>query len=431
MSEKTNRSWNKLDNAAKIFPPTVSERDPKVIRCSCQMLESIDPIILQMALNKTMKKFSFYKSILKRGMFWYYLEESEIEPKVCIDDRVVCAPLYSSAYKSLLFRVTYYRKRINLEVYHALSDGTGALEFLRILVGYYIKIGNIEKFRDMDIEIETASSYEEKAQDSFYKYYDSSMSSKSLSESESNPKKVKYQKAYRPRGEKLALGSQEIIEAKLSVKELLNLSHEYEGTMTAFLVGLLIKSSEKTMPQRDRNKPFVVSVPVNLRNYFRSTSARNFFGVVNVSYDFSKQSSELVDIIKYVDDDMKKQLQIDNLKKRISKLSKFENLFITKIIPVGFKNIFMRIGYNRSDKALSAALSNVSKITMPEALDEYIDYFSILTCTKKLQVTVCSYQDVCTITFSSPWVSKSIQRNFYRFFSESGMKVEITSNYWD
>lgn len=421
MADKKSRNWNKLDNAAKIFPPTVSERDGKVFRCSCQLVDYVDPIILQAALNKTVQKFPFYRSVLKRGLFWYYLEESEIEPKVSIDNLVVCSRLYSSSVKSLLFRVTYYRKRISLEVYHALSDGTGAVEFLRTLVGYYLKLKNIDKLKESDIEIESGSSYEDKAQDSFYKYYDEA----------GLDLKTKNIKAYRPKGEKIPLGSQEIIEAKLNVKQLLDLSHSYDGTMTAFLVGLLMKSIEVHMAERDKKKPVVVSVPVNLRNYFESSSARNFFGVVNVAYNFSEQSNKLEDIINFVDANMKEQLKIENLKKRITKLSKLENLFIARIVPTGIKNIAMKIGYYFGDRALTAALSNVSRIAMPEELDKYIDYFSIMNCTKKLQVTICSYKNICTVTFTSPWVSKSIQRSFYKFFSENGVDVEISSNYWD
>ena len=36
--------------------------------------------------------------------------------------------------------MTYYKKRINFEVFHALTDGTGATEFLRELVKNYLHL---------------------------------------------------------------------------------------------------------------------------------------------------------------------------------------------------------------------------------------------------------------------------------------------------
>ena len=74
--------WNKLDNAAKIFPPTTTNRDPKVFRFACELYDMVDPEVLQAALDKTMKQFPFYKSILKKGLFWYYFEESGLVPTV-------------------------------------------------------------------------------------------------------------------------------------------------------------------------------------------------------------------------------------------------------------------------------------------------------------------------------------------------------------
>ena len=39
--------WFKLDNAAKIFPPTSNKNDPKVFRFTCILKEKIEQNILQ------------------------------------------------------------------------------------------------------------------------------------------------------------------------------------------------------------------------------------------------------------------------------------------------------------------------------------------------------------------------------------------------
>ena len=36
--------------------------------------------------------------------------------------------------------MTYYRNRINLEVFHVLTDGTGAMNFLKTLVSNYLAL---------------------------------------------------------------------------------------------------------------------------------------------------------------------------------------------------------------------------------------------------------------------------------------------------
>ena len=61
--------WNRLDNAAKIFPPTSTKRDTKVFRFACELTEPVEEPLLQQALDQTLELFPFYRSILKKGLF--------------------------------------------------------------------------------------------------------------------------------------------------------------------------------------------------------------------------------------------------------------------------------------------------------------------------------------------------------------------------
>ena len=80
--KKKYKKWYKLDNAAKIFPPTSTKKDSKVFRFACELYEDVDKEILQYALDKTIEEYPLFLSTLKKGLFWYYLETSSITPKV-------------------------------------------------------------------------------------------------------------------------------------------------------------------------------------------------------------------------------------------------------------------------------------------------------------------------------------------------------------
>lgn len=41
-----------------------------------------------------------------------------------------------------MFRVTYYKNRINLEVFHVLTDGMGGINFLRELTYQYLRLAH-------------------------------------------------------------------------------------------------------------------------------------------------------------------------------------------------------------------------------------------------------------------------------------------------
>jgi hypothetical protein len=417
-NKKGQRPWSKLDNAAKIFPSTADSRDTKVFRCCCELYEDIDKEVLINSLNLTLERFPFYKSVLKKGIFWYYLEYSSIEPVVREEYRMPCAPIYSGIKKSLLFEVTYFGNRINLEVYHALSDGTGALNFLKTLVFYYLKEKHSEVFDGKNLMVDYNASETEKVDDSFFKYY----VKKKL------PFKEKAPRAFRFKEEYIDTGTIRVIEGRVSVKKLLEISHENNCTLTAFLLGILFKSIGECMAMRDKSKPVVICVPVNLRNFFESESARNFFGVVKIEYNFMENSSELSNIINYVDKALKDKVTIEKLSERMSRLSALENKFAAKIIPVIIKNPIMKIAALLEDKGITAAFSNVGRIDMPEELKPYIKLFDVFASTKKLQVCLCSYNDNCVISFTSQFVSTDVQRKFFKTLSGYGLDVEITTN---
>ena len=76
--------WVRLDNAAKIFPAAVSDADNQVFRFSCDLIETVDVQCLQRALLETTRFFPVFQVTMKRGLFWYYLERTDLLPQVQI-----------------------------------------------------------------------------------------------------------------------------------------------------------------------------------------------------------------------------------------------------------------------------------------------------------------------------------------------------------
>ena len=164
------QGWYELDNAAKIIPSSVEGADTRVMRLMCELKEPVDPEILQEALDLTMPEFPHMKCCLKRGIFWYYLDEWKGTPTVMEENIHVLSSLYKSGHHSLLFRVMYYDKRITLEMFHALADGTGALVFLKHILAHYLCL----KY-DLDygeLPQQDVSSVAEKEQDAFGQFYE-------------------------------------------------------------------------------------------------------------------------------------------------------------------------------------------------------------------------------------------------------------------
>ncbi len=143
------KKWVRLDNASNIFLAAMTNSDTKVFRMSAELTDAVDPLLLQRALDEVYENYVLYHSVLRRGFFWYYLEESDLKPKVTADTLPPCAQIYHFDRKELLFRVFYNQNRVHLELFHALSDGTGALWFFEDLLKAYIMLRHPEAFEGL------------------------------------------------------------------------------------------------------------------------------------------------------------------------------------------------------------------------------------------------------------------------------------------
>lgn len=418
MTRKKPIEWTRLDNAAKIFPPTTSERDTKVFRFVCELKEEIDGELLQVAVDNTMTLFPMYRCVLRRGLFWYYFESTELKPKVEIEHKQPCSMIYTQKHRNLLFEVTYYNKRINVEMYHALSDGTGALVFLKTLLYYYITMKHGEEFQDKQPKLDYDASQSQKMDDSFSKHYSGD---KKLD-------KIKLNKAYRIIGRRSIDNRLKIIEGEMSVKEVLELAHRYNTTLTIYLTALFIFAIYQDMPARGRKYPIRLSVPVNLRTYFPSVTARNFFATINISYDFGKSPDRLEDVIQSVKESFARELTKENLQTHLNRLSALEHNAFMRVVPLVLKDYVLRFASYLSDRGITATLSNVGKVTVAKELAPYIHMFDCFTSARRPQICMCSFEDRLVISFASPFQGTDIQKNFFRMLTAEGANISIASN---
>lgn len=400
--------WYRLDNAAKIFPPSKNKYDAKIFRFSVSLKENIDKNTLESALKITLEEYPIFKSILKKGFFWYYLEEANIKPIVVEEHLRPCSAFDNGN----LFQVTYYKKRINLEVNHALTDGTGTLTFLKSLTVNYINI----KYKIKNKEVINTASAKESSNDSFKKFKTGKV------------KKVvgSNKLAYQIKDEKFAENNLKIIEGIASVSDVLKLSKSYNVTLTVYLTSVLIKSIGEAMDLKERKKPIVIAIPVNLRNYYPSYTVRNFFNAVNITCQYNGE--DLSEIIKVVNEEFKKNLDKENIKNKMNNMAILEDIFILRLIPIFIKDFILRYAYKWTDFYQTMTLSNIGIINVPKIYQDHIDYFDVFISTSKIQICMCSYLDKLLLSFSSQFINSEIEKNFFRYLVNEGVNITINTN---
>lgn len=418
-----NRSanWYKLDNAAKIVPSTARGANTRVFRITCELKEEVDKNTLQTALDETIEEFPFFNCVLHRGIFWYYLEDSDLRAVVEKESTPACLPLYIPGHKNLLYRVNYYEKRINLEMFHVLADGTGAFMFFKNLIIRYLQL---KHGLEADITPFDDFSMEEKNGDAFRDFYSKQKGLKQLREMSSV-------RAYQLSGEIDDNLLPHLLEGTISAGKFLDVAHKYNTTVGVMCVAVYIKAVLQSMSLFQRKRHIVVSVPVNLRQFFKSGTARNFFGVINIDYDPAQGTGELEEIISFVDKSFKEKLSSENIQKTMNSYSALEHNVGIKIIPLPIKDMGIGFFDRNAKKGVTSSMSNLGQIKMPEEVEDYIDRFSAFMTAASQQITVCSYKDKMVFGEVSPYKTHRVMLNFFRCLTDMGLEVELGSNDYD
>ena len=398
--------WRKLDNAALAFPLVSGKNDTRVFRFYCQLKEKVDGEILQSALDQTMEKYPLFQAVLRKGLFWFYLEHRDIRAVVKQETEPPCSRLYIPDKKSLLFQVTYDKDRINFEVFHALTDGTGAMHFLQELVQNYLILAHPQ---DDLPRIENAEevTHGDKEEDSFSQYYSSDM-----------PKnKEKKETAVKLKGEKLVHSDMNITEVVFSVKDIHQKARSYGASITVLLTAMMLCSIREEIPKNQQKRPVTLMIPVNLRNYFPSQSMTNFFGWIEVGYTFS-ETTTFEEVVADVKRQFEQELVKDKIAMHMNGYVRIEKNPFVRAVPLEIKKYFLMIGANLGSRSITAVYSNIGIIRLPEEYKEYIQHFGIFASPNSLQICSCSYGDEMVLGFTSRIPDDSIQRNFQRMLGE-------------
>lgn len=418
MKMRHRKAWSRLDNAAKIFPATGGRINTDVFRFSCELYEEIDPDMLQAAADKAVLEFPHFLCVMRKGFFWYYLEQCALRPMVRREIKSPCSKLYQGGDGGLLFDITYYGRRINLEMYHVLADGTGAIQFLKTIVCHYLNIRHAEVFAEAKPHLDYDASLSQKSADSFQKYY----------KKKKHAIRAEMKRAYQITGAKREDDRLLLIEEIVSARSLLEAAHRYHTTLTVYLTALLIDAIRQEMRVRDESDPVVLNIPVNLRSYFQSETSKNFFGMISAAYCFQERSGTFADIIETINETFQKELTREQLSIRMNSLASLEHNLLVKLAPLSFKVFCLKIARKVRNRGVTAVISNMGRIDMPEALVPYIRLFDVFAATPKLQLCVCSFQDNLSLGFSSAFAGTDIQRYLIRRLSEQGIEGEVRCN---
>lgn len=416
--------WMKLDNAAKIYPAAKRRDWNNTFRLSATLNEPVNRDILRLALDTTIHRFPSIAAKLRRGTFWYYLEELSRAPEIEDERHSPLMHMPIEDIRKCALRVLVYNNRIAIEFYHALTDGNGGLIFLKSLLAEYLERRYSVKIPATDgvLDREEEPSPEE-LEDSFLK------NSGGVTKSRSEPN------SYRLSGIPEKDGFINLTTFIIDSDELRLKSKEYGVTVTAFLASALICAitdiQNRQLPVRAQ-KPVKILLPVDLRKIYGSKTLRNFSLYITPGIDPRMGEWEFAEVCKSIHHQMGFGITKKEMTARMTKNVNSEKAFILRIMPLFVKNIAMKMVYNAvGEKKACLDMSNLGIVKLPEIMNEYVERFDFIIGPlpeTPYNCAVITYNGKVNISFVRNVRKPELELAFFEKLRDLGVRVKVESN---
>lgn len=372
----------RLDNAANIYPASLSKHYASLYRMRMTLTEIVDVPTLQHALERVSERIPSFRCGLKAGAFWWYLKKLDTTPEVL--------PLKGLSHfraadqKGLLYRVSAVDRQIVLDVFHALADGHGALTFLATLTGEYLRLrhGIGIGYNDLVLNPADTPLYAE-LEDSFKTVFGGRKGQLEQNED-----------AYHIRGDVFPAGTLLDLRVVMPMDRVREACRTYSCTVTELLVAcqlMALQEEHRRDPNPLRRSVLKVSLPVNLRPMYGSRTLRNFSSYVNLGVNVKDGYKTFAEVVKQVRAQKTHLLYPENLEPKIAaNVALEENPFVC-CLPLLVKHPTIDI-INRlhGDRFCSQTLSNLGQIRLPEALQAYVESIDFMLGRQRGNSGACS-----------------------------------------
>ena len=425
MEKKQPLRWVRLDNAAKIYPAARRKNWSNLFRQSVTLTEDVDTRVLQDALDVTVKRFPSIAARLRKGAFWYYLQQVESAPQIREEYSYPLMFMSNEEMRRCAFRVIAHEDRIAVEFFHSLTDGTGAMIFLKSLTAEYLeqKYG-ISIPAEAGVLDRRQEPQEEELEDSFLKYAGNVVASR------------KDTNAWKMRGVPLPGGVLNLTCFRLPVKETLALAHNQGVSLTVFLSAVMMQALMNLQKEKERSfrkrKGIKLLIPVNLRQLFPSKTLRNFAMYTIPEIDPRLGEYTFAEICKVIQHKMGSEITPKHMSTVITTNVNDERNPLVRLIPLPVKNVVMKAIFDSVGERKSClTLSNLGLVKVPQAMEPYIRRFDFILGVQAAAPYNCgvvSYGDTVYINFIRNTRDAELERHFHLVLRNMGVPVTVESN---
>lgn len=421
MASAPQKKWHKLDNTANLFPVIASRRAANVFRMTAVLHDAVDPALLQKALEDTLPYFAAFAVRLRHGLFWSYLEQNDAPVRVQPEQEAPCRyidPLETGRY---LFRVLYFGPRISLETFHVLTDGTGAMRFLKALCYRYCQLAHPEDFAEDGAMAPHGIEQAGNVENEYVRNY-------VPSNQQSTYKEVS---AYRLHGEYRPSFDMGVATLLVPLPTLKERCHAARASVGEYLTAaMLLAIAEEYLPARGAKKPVGVFVPVDLRRIFGTDTSANFFSGMSIQRVFDTRRPSFEELLEEVKVQFSEKLTRETFAQKLAYTVRSEVDLKIRIIPLPLKNGVLRLIYEYSNRGNTITFSNLGPVEVESQFQKYFEGFRFILSTTKQELIECTavaYAGTLALTIATQLEDNALAKNIARRLTSSGIPVTVES----
>lgn len=421
--QRDNKKWYKLDNAALMYPLVARGESISIFRVSALLRDPVDPVELQYAVNDIAARFPTICGSVKNGFFWPFIDRPTIPITVKPQTKVPGRPMKVDSRRSQI-RVNYIGNQISVEFFHSATDGTGGIIFLNSLLRRY--------FQRLGYKIDCTNCFDYRDIPSLEEIRDNFAAVTVKKNPPPCPKPVKSKKL---NGTLQRGGKYVTVRGVMSASQLKSVAKQHNATVTEYLgaVQLMALNRLAAVTNSPENPPIRVLIPVNLRRIYDMETIRNFSSYIFYQYNGQNDIDEVIDDIRKQTEE---QMTDDYFRGMVSFNYNNGNSPLLKIVPLAVKRFVLGcIVSGRGDGVVNCStLSNLGVVKAPEQFDDLVlryDFMLGKPAKKTNNFAVATYNDICVISMTSPFVERDCEMYFFRKLAEAGIDIAVESDIWE
>lgn len=409
--------WWPLDNAAKVYPISMSHDQMEVFRLSVYLKEEVVPEILQLALTFTIKRFPFFATTIKNGFFWHYIDATKRRFAVEPESAIPCAPINVSSTGAQSFRIIYYHNRISAEFFHILTDGTGGMVFLKSLIAEYLRLlGIVIPNTHGVLDINERPSPVESADD----FAKSAVRGEKGSGFVGKP-------ALQMSGYLTKTKPCQVLHFDIDAAALHQLAKERQASVTAYVLALMFVAGKAATEADSGN--IQIQVPVNMRNFYPSETIRNFSLYCSIKMPINDITT-IDEILPEISCQLQENTSRDAMHEMMNAAVNLVRSL--KYVPLFIKTTFGNFVYGFfSDRIFSNTLSNLGVVDIPEEMRPYVekmDFLLGMSPTNRAACSMVTVNNVATFSIAKATIDPSFEEKINALLTENGLEFAVSGS---